>query len=49
MQSDMPPNEYYELFKPDYSLFIKKDNAMRNENTAQKIEKVRQWTRGGIE
>lgn len=45
MQSDMPPNEYYELFKPDYSLFIKKDNAMRNENTAQKIEKVRQLMR----
>lgn len=41
MQSDMPPNEYYELFKPDYSLFIKKDTAMRNENTALKVEKVR--------
>jgi hypothetical protein len=21
MQSDMPPNEYYKLFKPDYSSF----------------------------
>jgi hypothetical protein len=41
IQSDMPPNEYYELFKPDYSLFIKKDTAMRNENTALKVEKVR--------
>lgn len=42
MQADMPPNEYYELFKPDYSLFIKKDSTMRNENTAQKMDKVRQ-------
>jgi hypothetical protein len=41
MQADMPPNEYYELFKPDYSLFIKKDTAMRNENTSTKLDKVR--------
>lgn len=41
MQSDMPPNEYYELFKPDYSLFIKKDTSMRNENTTQKCDKLR--------
>jgi len=54
MQSDMPPNEYYELFKPDYSLFIKKDTSMRNENTTQKCDKVsdlvwqgRVWGRGG--
>lgn len=49
MQADMPPNEYYELFKPDYSLFIKKDNTMRNDNTPQKMEKVRavsRWTWG---
>lgn len=48
MQADMPPNEYYELFKPDYSLFIKKDPGMRNDNTPNKIEKVRQGCCAGL-
>jgi hypothetical protein len=41
MRADMPPNEYYELFKPDHSLFIPKDDAMRNDNTRARLDQVR--------
>jgi hypothetical protein len=40
LRQDMPPNEYYELFKPDYSLFISKDEALRNENTKARLNQV---------
>jgi hypothetical protein len=41
MRADMPPNEYYELFKPDHSLFIPKDDAMRNDNSRHRLDTVR--------
>jgi hypothetical protein len=44
MRADMPPNEYYELFKPDHSLFIPKDDAMRNDNSRQRLDQVRRYT-----
>ncbi|WIA37846.1 hypothetical protein OEZ86_014700 [Tetradesmus obliquus] len=41
MRADMPPNEYYELFKPDHSLFIPKDDAMTNENSRARLDQLR--------
>lgn len=41
MPKDMPPNEYYELFKPDHSLFISKDEQLRNDNTRARIDQIR--------
>eukprot|EP00775_Hariotina_reticulata_P007102 gene7102-7315_t len=41
MRQDMPPNEYYELFKPDYSLFISKDESLRNENSKARLNQIR--------
>ncbi len=41
MQDDLPPNEFYENFGPDYQLQIKSIPGMENKNKKEAIEKVR--------
>jgi len=43
MQDDLPPNEFYEYFAPDYSLHIKSIHGMENKNKREQLDKVRSW------
>lgn len=40
MQDELPPNEYYEYFGPDYRLHIPPDKKFANTNKRDALEKV---------
>ncbi len=40
LPAELPPNEYYELFKPDHSLFIPPDARLANHNSPNRLDKV---------
>ncbi|GAX82654.1 hypothetical protein CEUSTIGMA_g10080.t1 [Chlamydomonas eustigma] len=41
MQEDLPPNEFYEYFAPDYSLHINSIPSMENKNKRENLDKLR--------
>ena len=45
MSDDLPPNEYYELFKPEYSLHITPDPELVNKNNRKQLEQVGRTSR----
>ncbi len=40
MQENIPPNEYYEYFAPDFSLHIPSDKLLENCNRRDVLERV---------
>ncbi len=40
MQENIPPNEYYEYFAPDFSLHIPSDKTLENCNRRDTLERV---------
>lgn len=46
MQDDIPPNEYYEYFGPDYKLHIPPEEDIDNKNKRDALEKVRRCCQG---
>jgi hypothetical protein len=42
MSAELPPNEYYELFKPEYSLHIQPVPDLANANSRKQLDQIKQ-------
>ena len=40
MQEELPPNEFYEYFAPDYNLHINSVPGMENKNKREQLDKA---------
>lgn len=47
MEDELPPNEYYEYFGPDYRLHIPPEKDLVNKNKREALEKVGTLNPGG--